>query len=801
MQHDEALVIRFEQIGITDIGLVGGKNASLGEMIRELGGAGIRVPDGFATTVSAFRRFLEQAGLTDTIHDLLARYEAQEQPLHQTGEMIRQRIRAAPLPDELTHAIYEAYRELGERCGRPDPDVAVRSSATAEDLPTASFAGQQESYLNVVGEPALLDAVRNCFASLYTDRAIAYRQERGFAHEAVALSVGIQLMVRSDKAGAGIAFTLDTETGFRDLVLVDAAWGLGESIVKGAVVPDAYRVFKPLLDNKALTPIVQKRRGTKRTTMVYDASGNGTRTLDTPANRQSQFVLDDAEVLQLARWACEIERHYGWPMDIEWAKDGITGELFIVQARPETVETVRATGTLTRYRLTERGGEVLTSGQAVGGRIAAGRPCVIHDLAEAVPFEDGEILVTQRTDPDWVPLMRRAGGIVTDEGGRTSHAAIVSRELGVPALVGCGDATTAIADGREVTLSCAEGDTGHVYAGRLKFEQQNLDLSDLPKTQTKVMMNMASPEGAFRWWSLPVDGIGLARMEFIINNTIKVHPLALTRYDQLDDAQAKQQIDALTAGYSDRTEFFIDKLAQGIATLAASRYPAPVIVRFSDFKTNEYANLIGGSGFEPKEENPMIGWRGASRYASDGYRDGFALECKAFRRAREQIGLTNIIAMVPFCRTPEEGRSVLDEMASHGLIRGQDGFKVYVMAEVPSNIVLADAFAELFDGFSIGSNDLTQLTLGIDRDSRVLAKLFDDRHQAVRRQIQHLIKVAHEHGRPVGLCGQAPSDHPEFAAFLVEAGIDSISVNPDSVLAARRVVAKAETRLNEPASV
>lgn len=793
MPHNQDIILWFEQIGIQDVGRVGGKNASLGEMTRALQSKGVRVPDGFAITASAYRRFLDQAGLTSPIKDALARYERDEQTLHHTGESIREMIRNAALPGELTDAVVTAYRELAERCDRPTPDVAVRSSATAEDLPTASFAGQQESYLNVVGEPALLESVRNCIASLYTDRAIAYRQERGFAHEAVALSVGIQLMVRSDKAGAGIAFTLDTETGFRDLVLVDAAWGLGESIVKGAVVPDAYRVFKPLLEDEHLTPIIQKRLGTKRTTMVYDASGNGTQTLDTPAERQGQFVLDDDEVLQLSRWACEIERHYGRPMDIEWAKDGVTGELFIVQARPETVEATRGTDTMKSYRLIERGDQSLASGQAVGGRIAAGRASVIHDLAEAVPFEDGEILVTERTDPDWVPLMRRAGGIVTDEGGRTSHAAIVSRELGVPALVGCGDATASIADGRDVTLCCAEGDTGHVYAGRLKFEQQDLDLSTVPKTQTKVMMNMASPEAAFRWWSLPVDGIGLARMEFIINNTIKVHPLALTRYDQLDDAKTKQQIDAITAGYSDRNDFFVDKLAQGIATLAASRYPARVIVRFSDFKTNEYANLVGGKSFEPEEENPMIGWRGASRYASEGYRDGFALECKAFRRAREQIGLTNIIAMVPFCRTPEEGRSVLDEMASHGLVRGENGFKVYVMAEVPSNIVLADQFAELFDGFSIGSNDLTQLTLGIDRDSRVLAHLFDDRHEAVRRQIQHLIEVAHQHGRPVGLCGQAPSDHPEYASFLVEAGIDSISVNPDSVLAARRVVAQAES--------
>lgn len=792
MQRSESLILQFDQVGINDIGLVGGKNASLGEMFGKLNGCGICVPDGFATTAHAYRQFLELAGLVEPIQHALLQNELGKQSLQKTGGDIRSMIHRAELPTDFTESITAAYRALGERCGRPDPDVAVRSSATAEDLPNASFAGQQESYLNVVGESALLKAVRDCFASLYTDRAIAYRQERGYAHEAVALSVGVQLMVRSDKAGAGVMFTLDTETGFRELVLIDATWGLGESIVKGAVVPDAYRVFKPLLKDEPLAPIIQRRLGSKATTMIYDASGNGTQTLDTPTDRQRQYVLKDKEVLQLARWACAIEKHYGRPMDIEWAKDGNTGELFIVQARPETVETTRAEGRLKHYNLDEQG-ESLCSGQAVGGGIAAGQAFVIHELDQADRFEDGGILVTDRTDPDWVPLMRRAGAIATDQGGRTSHAAIVSRELGVPAIVGCGDATTSIRDGREVTLCCAEGDTGHLYAGKLTFTEEDIDLSDVPTTGVKVMMNMASPEAAFRWWSLPVDGIGLARMEFIINNTIKAHPLALTRYDQLDDEQAKQQIDELTAGYDDRTAFFIDRLAQGIATIAASRYPAPVIVRLSDFKTNEYANLIGGKQFEPAEENPMIGWRGASRYASEGYRDGFALECRAFKKAREVIGLTNIIAMVPFCRTPEEGQAVLNEMASHGLVRGENGFKVYVMAEVPSNIVLADRFAALFDGFSIGSNDLTQLTLGIDRDSRVLAPLFNDRHEAVRRQIRQLIEVAHEFDRPVGICGQAPSDHPDFAAFLVECGIDSISVNPDSVLAARRVVAQAES--------
>ena len=792
MPRDQDVILWFEQLGIDDVGRVGGKNASLGEMLQAFRGTGVCVPDGFATTAEAYRRFLDEAGLTGKIHDVLSQHKNGQQTLQETGKRIREMIRSADLPAWFKDAVSTAYRELGERIGRADPDVAVRSSATAEDLPNASFAGQQESYLNIVGEESLLEAIRNCIASLYTDRAIAYRQERGFAHEAVALSVGVQMMVRSDKAGAGIMFTLDTETGFRNLVLVDATWGLGESIVKGAVVPDAYRVFKPLLEDGKLTPIIHKNLGSKQTTMVYAPDGSGTQTLDTPADRRGSYVLQDSEVLQLAKWACKIEEHYGRPMDIEWAKDGDSSELFIVQARPETVEATRAAGTLKRFQLNDQG-QTLCSGQSVGSGIAAGKAYVIHELEASDRFEDGGILVTDRTDPDWVPLMRRAGAIVTDQGGRTSHAAIVSRELGVAAIVGCGDATTTIADAREITVSCAEGDTGQVYDGQLAFTEEDIDLTNVPDTRTRVMMNMASPEAAFRWWSLPVDGIGLARMEFIINNTIKVHPLALTRYDQLEDDKVKRQIDELTAGHDDRTEFFVDRLARGIATIAASRYPDPVIVRLSDFKTNEYANLIGGQQFEPDEENPMIGWRGASRYASEGYRDGFALECLAFKKAREQIGLTNIIAMVPFCRTPEEGASVLEEMAKHGLVRGKEGFKVYVMAEVPSNIVLADQFAELFDGFSIGSNDLTQLTLGIDRDSRILAPLFNDRHEAVRRQIRRLIEVAHEHDRPVGLCGQAPSDHPDFAAFLVEAGIDSISVNPDSVLAARRVVAQAES--------
>ena len=788
---DDTWVRWFADLSNTDVGTVGGKNASLGEMVRTLGGEGIRVPDGFATTAAAFRAFLDANDLEHFLRDELASLDTGT-PLSVVGPRIRAGILAGELPRDLVDEVLVAYRELSARAGVEHLAVAVRSSATAEDLPTASFAGQQASFLNVRGEDSLLDAVRRCFASLYTDRAIAYRHEQGFDHLRVALSAGVQQMVRSDLAGAGVMFTLDTDSGFPDVVSIDAAWGLGESVVAGTVNPDRHLVFKPLLDDPSRRPVISRTLGAKATRVVYaPPPSDGIVTEDTPPADRRRFVLTDDEALDLARWAVIIERHYGRPMDIEWAKDGETGELFVVQARPETVQSRREASALRHFELKERG-EVVVSGAAIGDAVAAGPAIRILDPADMDRFEDGAVLVTDMTDPDWVPVMKRAAAIVTDLGGRTAHAAIVSRELGIPAIVGTGDATTRIADGQDVTVSCAEGEVGHVYRGVLAYSDETVDLGSVPPVRTRIMMNIASPEAAFRWWRLPAHGIGLARMEFIINNHVKVHPLALTRYDQLEDAEVRRQIDELTAGYDDRTAFFVDRLALGIAEIAASQYPDPVIVRMSDFKTNEYADLLGGAPFEPAESNPMIGFRGASRYYSDRYRDGFALECRAMRRVREEIGLTNVALMIPFVRTVEEADRVIAVLAEHGLERGREGLALYMMCEIPSNVVLADRFAGRFDGFSIGSNDLTQLVLGIDRDSQELAGLFDERNEAVTRMIAQVIATAHQHGTTVGICGQAPSDYPEFAAFLVEAGIDSISLNPDSVIATVRRVAEVE---------
>ena len=800
----------FDEVGQEDVAAVGGKNASLGEMIRRLRPSGIRVPDGFATTADAYRVFLTTNNIEDPIREQLSSLATDARPraLQEVGEAVRQMIRKGEWPHEVAQSIGDAYRELCKRARKRNVDVAVRSSATAEDLPEASFAGQLESYLNVRGEAHLLDACRDCFASLFTDRAISYRQQKGLGLDPmkVAVSVGVQTMVRSGAArgGAGVAFTLDTETGFPDVVLINAGWGLGESIVKGMIEPDEYRVFKPLLGEEGVKPIVGKRLGSKDKRIVYGRPSRGsksdtTKVQRTPDRQRRAFVLSDDEILGLARWCSAIERHYRKPMDIEWARDGQTGDLHIVQARPETVEARRKTSVLKTYRLKEEG-KPLLEGQAIGRAIASGRAFVIKSVGgkgrESQKFEQGGILVASMTDPDWVPLMKRAAGIVTDHGGRTSHAAIVSRELGVPAVVGTGQATSRLRSGQEITISCAEGETGYVYEGALEYEETDESLEAPLRTRTKIMMNIASPEGAFRWWPLRADGVGLARIEFIINNVIKVHPLALLRFDEAKDRAGKErrEIERLTAGYKDKAEYFVEHLARGMATIAASQYPNPVIVRFSDFKTNEYANLIGGAQFEPEEANPMLGFRGASRYYSEMYRAGFALECSAMKRAREEIGLSNIIAMVPFCRTPEEADSVLEAMAEYGLVRGKGGLKVYVMAEVPSNVILADEFARRFDGFSIGSNDLTQLVLGVDRDSESLAKLFQEQHEAVKRAIRELIKIAHDHDPPVavGICGQAPSDHPEFAQFLVECGIDSISVNPDSFLKVQKQVAAGE---------
>ncbi len=788
-------ILWFTQLTRRDVARVGGKNASLGELIGNLQSEGIRVPEGFATTAAAYRKFIADNQFDGPIRAHLDAYRKDQATLAQTGAVIRRLIRHGQWPAELAEAICAAYRELGARSGGDEIDVAVRSSATAEDLPEASFAGQQETFLNVTGEAELLDACRRCYASLFTDRAISYRQNQNFDHLQVALSIGVQKMVRSDLAGAGVMFSIDTETGFPGVVTIDAAWGLGENVVQGAVSPDNYTVFKPLLGRPQLTPILHKTMGSKEQKMVYARrAGHPTRNVPTAAHERNRFVLDDAEILQLARWAMLIERHYGTPMDMEWAKDGNSGELFIVQARPETVQSRRQAGVLKTFTLTGHG-EALLTGLAIGEAIAAGPVQVIKSASEIDRFKDGSILVTGMTDPDWVPIMKRAAGIITDHGGRTSHAAIVSRELGVAAVVGTGHGTSALADGQEVTLSCAEGDEGRIYAGRLPFTEEEVNLTDLPQLRTRIMMNIASPAAAFRWWRLPCRGIGLARMEFIINGIIKAHPMALIDYDLVEDHEARKQIRELTRHYADKSEYFIDQLAQGIATIAASQYPEPVIVRMSDFKTNEYADLIGGRQFEFTEENPMLGFRGASRYYNERYRRGFALECAALKRVRERVGLDNVIVMIPFCRTLDEADKVLAVMAENGLARGEHGLEVYVMVEIPSNVILAEQFAERFDGFSIGSNDLTQLTLGVDRDSEILKSLFDERDAAVTGLIRQAIGSARKTGTKIGICGQAPSDYPDFAAFLVEQGIDSISLNPDSVIGVIRRLHEVETVL------
>lgn len=789
----------FDSLSSQDVPIVGGKNASLGEMIRSLKEEGIRVPDGFATTADAYRRFIEYHELDEEIARYLLLMKSGEKPLSWVGQAIRRLFLGSEMPDDIVDAILAAYDEMCTRYEMENVDVAVRSSATAEDLPEASFAGQQETFLNVSGRKELLDTCRRCFASLFTDRAISYRESHGFDHMEVALSIGVQKMVRSDLAGSGVIFTIDTETGFPDAVIVTAAWGLGENVVQGAVTPDQYTIFKPLLDQPNLKPIVDKVLGAKEKKMIYSVGGTeSVKNIDTPIDERRDYVLSDDETLQLARWAQTIEQHYGRPMDIEWAKDGKTSELFIVQARPETVQSRRAASSLLTYELKEHGERLLT-GISIGQSIATGKVCVIRSAHEIDQFEDGAILVTGMTDPDWVPIMKRAKGIITDYGGRTCHAAIVSRELGVPAIVGTSEATEVLKHGQDVTLCCAEGDQGYVYDGYLDYETHEVSLDNIPDTRTQIMLNIGEPAAAMRWWKLPAEGIGLARMEFIINDIIKIHPMALIHFDELKDRKLQQTIAELTRGYDDKTEYFVDHLAQGIAKIAATQYPNPVIVRMSDFKTNEYANLIGGQLYEQAESNPMLGFRGASRYTHDLYRDGFALECRAIKRVREVIGLDNVIIMIPFCRTLEEADRVLDVLAANGLKRGENGLEVYVMAEIPSNVLLADGFAKRFDGFSIGSNDLTQLVLGVDRDSTILAPLFDERNEAVKLMIANLIKTAHKAGSKVGICGQAPSDYPDFAAFLVQAGIDSISLNPDSIVKTKIRVAEEEAGQLQPA--
>ncbi|KAM0358876.1 hypothetical protein ACHAPK_009264 [Fusarium culmorum] len=790
----DPLVLDFEHLARSDVGLVGGKNSSLGEMIRALGPEGIPVPPGFATSSYAYWHYVDVNNIRGKIDELVDQWQSGHQTLAETGHAIRKLFLRGAWPADTTEAILSGYRDLCDKVGVDDVSVAVRSSATAEDLPDASFAGQQETYLNIQGSEALLDACRRCYASLFTDRAISYRHIKKFNHENVALSIGIQQMVRSDIGGAGVMFSIDTESGFDKIVLINAAWGLGENVVQGTVNPDEYQIFKPLLSNEKLSPILSKKLGDKAIKMVYGDKCLPTRNVPTSRAERASYVLGDEEILQLARWACRIEEHYSCPMDMEWARDGSSGKLYIVQARPETVQSRRDTAAFKTYKV-GRHGHTLTTGLSIGDKAVAGRICLLTSVSDMDKFTDGSILVTESTDPDWVPVMKRAAAIVTDYGGRTSHAAIVSRELGVPAVVGTGNATYVLHTGQDVTVSCAESDSGLVYDGISDITTETVQISDFPSVRTKIMLNLANPSAAYRWWRLPFDGIGLARMEFVVSNSIRVHPMALIHFDHLEDEAAKKEIADLTAGYAYKPDYFVDKLASGLATLCSAVYPKPAIIRMSDFKTNEYARLIGGAEFELKEENPMIGFRGASRYYSPRYKEGFALECRAVKKVREEMGLTNAIVMIPFCRTVKEARKVLEVMAQNGLKRGEKGLMVYVMCEIPSNVILASSFTQHFDGFSIGSNDLAQLTLGVDRDSGELASLFDEQDEAVKWMIARAISVARREGCKIGLCGEAPSNHPEFAKFLVNAGIDSISVSPDSFVQVMKHVVACEKGL------
>ena len=766
---------------MTDLGKVGGKNASLGEMIGNLAKLGVSVPGGFATTADAFQTYLEKSGLAKRIQERLATLDVDDvDELTRGGKEIRGWIVDTALPADLEQAIRDAYAKLCKDAGAADIAVAVRSSATAEDLPDASFAGQQETFLNVVGIDDVLHKVKEVFASLYNDRAIAYRVHQGFKHEDVFLSAGVQLMVRSDVGASGVLFTLDTESGFRDVVFVTGSYGLGEMVVQGAVNPDEFYVFKPTLrDGKPA--VLRRSLGAKQQRMVYsDQPGERVRIEETPAADRHRFCITDADVEELSRQALVIEKHYGRPMDVEWAKDGHTGKLYIVQARPETVKSRSHATTLERFQLNEKG-KVLTEGRAIGQKIGSGKARVIRSLADMNKVQPGDVLVADMTDPDWEPVMKRAAAIVTNRGGRTCHAAIIARELGVPAVVGCGNALDTIPDGAEVTVSCAEGDTGTIYEGLLKFDKITADLGAMPEAPLKIMMNVANPERAFDFGMLPNGGIGLARLEMIIASHIGVHPKALLEYAK-QDAETKARIDARIAGYKDPVSFYTDRLAEGIATIAASVYPKPVIVRLSDFKSNEYAGLLGGSRYEPHEENPMIGYRGASRYVSADFAESFALECKAVKYVRETMGLDNVWVMIPFVRTLDEGRKVIEVLRKNGLVQGENDLKVIMMCEVPSNALLADEFLDIFDGFSIGSNDLTQLTLGLDRDSSIVANLFDERDPAVKKLLALAIKTAREKGKYVGICGQGPSDHPDLAEWLMEQGIESVSLNPDTVV-------------------
>lgn len=789
-------ILWFKDTTIKDIPKVGGKNASLGEMYSKLTSKGVAVPNGFSVTAYAYDYFLKTAGIKDDIEKILSDLDTNSiKNLSERGAKVRSTILNAKFPEDLKKAIIESYHQLSKQYKTNLTDVAIRSSATAEDLPDASFAGQQESYLHIKGDAQVLEACKKCVASLFTDRAISYRVDKKFSHFDIQLSITVQKMVRSDKACSGVMFSIDTESGFRQAVLINAAYGLGDYIVQGVVTPDEYYVFKTNL-KPGLVPIISKNLGAKLKKLVYntDAKGPNIKGMATTEEERGQYVLTDKEILQLAKWAVQIEAHYKKPMDMEWAKDGVTQKLFIVQARPETVRSRDNANILEEYILHGKG-KLLATGASVGAKIGKGKVHVIENVANIDQFLQGEVLVTEMTDPDWEPIMKKASAIVTNSGGRTCHAAIISRELGIPCVVGTKDGTKTIKNGVDATVSCAEGEKGHIYEGLLDFEVKKTDLKKVPQPKTKIMMNIGNPEMAMAQSFIPNEGVGLAREEFVISNYIRIHPLALLNFNKLKDEKLKKQIASLTTTHDNKAQFFVDKLAEGIARIAAAFYPKDVIVRLSDFKSNEYAGLIGGKGFEPTESNPMIGWRGASRYYDPNYIAAFKLECRALVKVRKVMGLTNVKVMIPFCRTVEEGKKVLEIMKANGLERGKDHLEVYVMCEIPSNVILADEFSKIFDGFSIGSNDLTQLTLGVDRDSELVSHVYDEKNMAVKTLIAEVIKKAKKNKRKIGICGQAPSDFPDFAQFLVEQGIDSISLNPDTVVKTMIAINETEKKL------
>jgi len=800
MSKKREFILWFRDLTINDVPIVGGKNASLGEMYRTLTKKGVNIPNGFAVTAYAYRYFLKKAKIQNKIRQIFSDLDTHNlRNLAEKGRNVRKTILEAELPEELQNAITRAYKNLCKKYGR-NADVAVRSSATAEDLPGASFAGQQETYLNIKGEKSLLEACKKCFASLFTNRAISYRTDRGFDHFKVSLSIGVQKMVRSDLASSGVMFSIDTETGFKDAVLIEGAYGLGENVVQGNVNPDQFYVFKPTL-KKGFKPIISKKLGSKNMKMIYHKTGKATtKNVEVQENYKIKFCLNNDEILKLAKWAIAIEDHYSKkakkfkPMDMEWAKDGRTKQLFIVQARPETVQSQKDINVLEEYALKEKG-KVIVTGLSVGTKMASGKAHVIKNVSDIKSFKPGQILVTEKTDPDWEPIMKIASAIVTNRGGRTAHAAIVARELGIPAIVGTSNGTELIKTGTDITISCAEGEVGKIYKNILKFNINKINLKKIKKPKTKIMMNVGNPDQAFEFSFIPNDGVGLAREEFIISSYIKIHPLALLHYDELKDKKAKNIIKKSTQAYENKVDCFIEKLAEGVAMIGAAFYPKDVIVRMSDFKSNEYANLVGGSEFEPKEDNPMLGWRGASRYYTGNYRKAFGLECMAMKKARDEMGLTNIKLMIPFCRTVEEGKLVIKEMRKYGLIQGKNKLQIYMMCEIPSNVILADDFAKIFDGFSIGSNDLTQLILGLDRDSELISRLYDERNPAVKDRIADVIKKARKNKIKIGICGQGPSDHADFAQFLVKCGIDSISLNPDTVLKTTIAIVNEEKKL------